>query len=291
MDENLKHIQQIFETYKNTKIRTPEYQQKVLDDAYNTYKKTGEFGLWALIFASDPFMCRAFVVMGVKIQAENSLTDYNKEPHPILLDSISTLAYITSKTDEIFDIEKANVWRNVFAGVKEFSTAFDKELKHWDEWKKTQTAKDKIQYPYLYETELAKPVDRFSISVPILIRNSFERIDNNNLDKVDVLINKMIENFNTFQLESYMNLDHFIQKSFLELSCEKWVFTFETSKIVTDDEKQKTLEQLKGQLSDGWGSSMDQTERLIGDELLSISFDYSKAKINPQPALKNRMKI
>ena len=75
---HLEHIQSVFKEYKYNKNKTPEYQQEILDNAYKSYTETGEFGLWAMVFSADKKMCRAFDMLGVKIQAEKSLEGYKK---------------------------------------------------------------------------------------------------------------------------------------------------------------------------------------------------------------------
>jgi hypothetical protein len=275
---HLNHIQSVFDTYKKTKNKTPEYQQEILDSAYKSYKETGEFGLWAMIFSADKKMCRAFDVMGVKIQAEKSLANYNELPNPTMLEMMATMAYTTSKTNDEFDQEKVNVWLEVFSSVKDFPMEFEKELKHWKDWHADLVAKHADYYKVVEKSE---PVESIVITVPLIVRNESGDTD---AYPPQALVDNLVENFNGFQLESYMEVTDFVQKSSLELNGEHWKFTFETSRPVTPENKDKLLEKLKGQLSDGWGESIEQQE-----ELYSVSFDYKNAKFS-QPTKKPKMK-
>lgn len=281
--DNLEHIQSVFNKYKKTKNKTSEYQQEILDNAYKSYTETGNFGLWAMVFSADKKMCRAFDVMGVKIQAEKSLESYKNFSKPSMLEMVATMAYTTSKTNDVFDQEKADVWLKVFSSIKEFPYEFEKELKHWKNWHEDLIA----EHANFYEkSEKSDPVENLVITVPLIVRNEFENTD---AYPPQNLVKQLVDHFNEFQLESYMEVTDFIQKSLLELMGEHWKFTFETSRSVTDEDKAKLLEKLKGQLSDGWGESMEQQEELVGEDVYSVSFDYKNAKFS-QPTKKPKMK-
>lgn len=278
--DNLEHIQSVFKQYKKTKNKTSEYQQEILDNVYKSYTETGNFGLWAMVFSADKKMCRAFDVMEVKIQAEKSFNNYKNSPEQTMLEMVAKMAYTTTKTNDVFDQEKADVWLKVFSSIKEFPYEFEKELKHWKNWHEDLIAEHANFY------EKSEPVENLVITVPLIVRNEFENTD---AYPPQNLVKQLVDSFNEFQLESYMEVTDFIQKSSLELIGEHWKFTFETSRAVTDEDKAKLLEKLKGQLSDGWGESMEQQEELVGEDVYSVSFDYKNAKFS-QPTKKPKIK-
>lgn len=275
MSQNhLEHIHSVFNQYKKTKNKTSEYQQEILDNAYKHYTESGDFGLWAMMFSADKKMCRFFDVMGVKIQAEKSLESYVKFPKPSMLEMVATMAYTTSKTNDVFDQEKADVWLKVFSSIKEFPYEFEKELKYWKNWHGDLVAEHANYYK---KSEKLDAVENLVINVPLIVRNEFEDTD---AYPPKNLVKQLVDSFNEFQLESYMEVTDFIQKSSLELMGEHWKFTFETSRSVTDEDKGKLLEKLKGQLSDGWGESMEQQQELVGEDIYSVSFDYKNARFS-----------
>ena len=278
-DKSLVMIQDIFQEYKNNPNRDEAYKQSILDKAYESRETSGVFGLWRVVFSSDKDMYTRLDNLSVKITAENSLKNYQKEPVPALLEQICSLAHAQSSNDRVWNEEKEKIWNEAFSCVSEFKSVFEEEKNYWKEWwakldKENQVYFDKINQPK------PDPLDIVKISVPFIVREEYEV---SQASPPPSLVNYMVNHFNDFELQSYMKIPHdLVQKSSMELINTNFIFTFECSKILNDEEKNLIVKELAGQLSDGWGSSLEQHQELIGHSEFSLSFDYQEIKLVSQ---------
>lgn len=277
----LEKIQEVFKKYKESPEKSPELKLSILEMARESilnpvHSTHHQAGIWSTVFAADEYMCRQFNLMNVEIMAEKAYEDNVREPHHALLKMSASLAYVmiqNQETDE-WDSEKELIWLKAFSNIPEFKDALAKERNHWSDWRQQIEA----QYPKI--NQALETADTFEIKMPLIYRalndSEIEILDPQDADIM--MVNKIIENFNGFYIQSYIDM-HEVKTTSLRQEGANWIFNIETIKVFDNYEKQKFMELLKGQLSDGWGESIEQQTKLIGTQECNVCFDYKNSSL------------
>lgn len=279
---SLEHIQKYYKEYKATNVKDDKAHQVVLDAIKSNHDEKNchhQFSLWMVVFQADKKITRKMILLKNELQAIKCLSDNIKKPHPILLESSAALArlMIEDSEDYSWDKEKEAVWLKVFTDMPEFKIQLEKEHQYWINWRGDLFAK----HP---QTVIEKPViETFSVQMPMVFRVQsgwdlpIETLDPN---PFEFMVEEIMNNFNSFHLEGYIEMD-FINSIILRVNTSNefplWVFDVACNQSVNSEDKEKFLEELKGQLSDGWGEGIEQKWALVDKYEYNLHFDYEKA--------------
>ena len=254
----------------------------ILELAENNYTENHGVMEWKYVFEADMGMWKKFDLIQNKKVSIECRDDYLKEPNPVLLKMMATLAYqhIYNKDTLIWEKEKEIIWLETFKEIPGFKVQLEAQKEYWINWWKEINSKHS-------PLKVQETVDIFGVSVPALVYKQ----ENDNKVKITSaivhtsMIEDMVKNFNEFNLQGYMKTPY-VNKITLSLQGDEWKFSVACNKTVSSAEKEDFKKQLAGQLSDGWGEGIEQKITLVGTDELSMAFDYEKASFySPEEAL------
>lgn len=270
--ESFDFQEKIFKLYKKSD-KSEEIISEILNVVESTIKdESVRDDMWGLFFAPDRKMHRLVDLISVKSLAEKSLFDNINSPHPVLLKGAATLAYSTSKNSDtgLIDADKEKIWRDVFNIIPEFNSVLDKELKYWVDWHSKLKEEHKNYYTACDELKNKPIVESYQIFIPVKLNDPDLSLWSSS--EIDILINEIVSDFNSFQLQGYMNsLGIKCSNSSVEFY-NGFLFTFDCNEKIDINDLVKVKEEFLGQLSDGWGANTSQKNILINDKVINIDF-------------------
>lgn len=285
---DLEPFKKAWENYKNSP-KTEDLKQKTLELA-----KKMPSNMWTVFFSSDRDMSNRFLMLEIEQTAQEAKNNYLSSPSSPLLRMTASLAYTNcqSHSDNNYGEvlpERVEVWNKVFADVPKFKETLENELKHWDNWRKETTSK---YSPTKELKENKEVVEVITIMVPFrFLDETGEQVE----QYPEELIQEVVDHYNQFRLDTYMKLPFSTSDTKLKAQEDMWHFSFYITESIPEEKKNKYLttleEQLSGQLSDGWGESIEQRGMLVENKVIYPGFDTNNIKIMqnspPTKKLKN----
>lgn len=274
-DQLFETMQEMWNEYKNQPQNRAEITEKVLQMA-----RTNPSDMWTVFFSRDVGMVKKLMLVENEQRAREVLaTIIESFGNDAVIKMSATLAnsYIESKFEldyGMVDEEKKQQWKSIVGSqFPEFNVALEKEIQYWIDWR----AKSRSQYP----TPAPQPtVEVLQFRVPM------KCTDENGEDVFNIpqeLINNMVEHYNQFRLDIYMDLTYKCNDTTLEDTGGSWLFKFFVCEPIPAEKRDSFVDEIKeklaGQLSDGWGESMEQQGILVGDTEYYAGWDYQKIKV------------
>ena len=281
---------QVFDIYKH-EDRTDEvkdnffnYIENIIVSEHATKNKDSYLPnnwMWPVFFGSDQEMWGRLHILETRLLAEDCLEDYiSCDKNQTLLEQICTTAYLTIKNmrDETFTLPfinpVRNEWLKVFKEHPNFKTSLTSEEKHWENVDIQYKSKD-VDYSDRIKVLSERPiVATYIFAVPAKIKS----------DNLDIFLNtqlykladSIVEDFNSFQLEGYLDeIGTDCVNSSVQFNNMSFTFKFNYARELNKSEINTLKEELAGQLSDGWGESIEQQSILIDNEDVAIGFEYN----------------
>ena len=277
-DEQFKHIEDVWKQYKKNPEKSEELKLSILDQV-----KNNPSNMWSVFFEADKAMCHRIQCVEILQEAERYKTAYLEKT--LGISWVVDYAHVTSeyhdgKTPGL-DPEKVKIWHSTFKDIPEFAPAFQEEIEQSE--KRLQDIMATIQLP---KNEMPPLVETVSFNVPYQFTCNGEIMAGVH----EGLLNQLVEDYNSFDLHGYMQLPFKCIGTSVEAK-DSWVFNFDIGEVLEGEQRVEALKQLKselaGQLSDGWGESMEQTEVLEGVDLYRPGFDYDKITlVSPKKEVK-----
>lgn len=280
-EEKINEIKLIWEEYKRNPDKTEELKLSILKKV-----EQNPIDMWHTFFSTDYEMCERIVLVENEVMAKK-YKEYLKNGQ-ILVKMIATYAHGTCEyKDDIhtgFDVKKVKVWHDIFADMPEFSKAFEDEVTYWENFRKESYAKYNLSdkpkvLPVIVET--------VEFNVPY---NFTDDVGNKAECKPPEMIKKIIQHYNHFNLHQYMDLPFKCASTSLEANADAWLFKFNMAEKISSKDMKVLQEELKGQLSDGWGSSLSIT-MLVGVKEITAGFDYENMTMNNEKKEIKKMKM
>jgi hypothetical protein len=288
----LNKINELFENYVKS-----EDKSNLKKEILTNIKLSGRFDVGRTICESSEDLYKEINLLENEVMATRSLNRYNGSlnknsdaANKVLLEMIAQTALSMCEDSEtnIVNEDKKLVWFNIFKDIKEFSRSFEETFEYWKNWREENIKKYVNEHNKIKQN---KTVDEFSVIMPIELNvremGEYKKIGLENLN--EDLTNKLIKDFNEFQLDAYMDLSY-INKLTLNKEGDNWEFKVECNKEVSEKDKAGFIEDLVGQIVDGWGESQEQKYKLIGNKEYNLYFDYKNANIKNKFKSRNKIK-
>lgn len=241
---------------------------------------------WTVCFSPDKKLVSQIVLLDQKTSAKKSLENYLNIPEnsqKAMLSIISNLLCVYSDEKNFEEYKK--VWQDVFKDVKLFKTYVDEALSE-----KLASRQELINK---YKVNNSQPIEE-SEQYPFSFRVQLSCSTNSLFNHPTFKEHKdfIIEEFNLFKMENYMKIPFTqfrITKSEYSEEDGYLIINYWANKNLDDNDITLLKKELKGQLSDGFGSNMTQLPTLIDDKVTYLRFDYDHLELL-NGSVKNKMK-
>jgi hypothetical protein len=271
-DQLIETMQQLYQQYKNNIAERPVVEKEVL-----ALVEQHPDDMWGVIFGKDKHMYRQIELAENLLKAKKNLKVLlGEETHPVMLQMNVSLCYTycTSREDHNYgqpDDDKLKQWYGLYEShFPGYQKMVEAEIQEWEDKRQATYA----QYG-IGKEETKDTICVVEIRVPMNNTNEHgEKVDEAPQQILDVAIN----HYNDFRLDSYMELPKSCNNTTLEAVDNEWCFKFYMAEEVDDQFIACLTKELRGQLSDGWGESIEQRGLLIGDTEYFPGWNYDSIK-------------
>jgi hypothetical protein len=284
-DQLITEIEKVWKSYKKNPEKTEELKLSILEQVKN---KPSD--MWSMFFEADKSMYKRIELVKTLQASERYKEMYLKNSE--FMDGVSSVAYVMCEIRDGksngLDSDKVKVWHDTFKDIPEFAPAFAEEIQYMIDMRvKVLEQAKAMQSP---RAETPSLVEIISISVPY----EFKKNGKKTTELHEGLIEQLVEDYNAFNLHGYMDLPFACIDTKMEAK-DTWVFHFHVGEVLEGEKRVEAIkalkEELSGQLSDGWGESMEQIQVLEGSDIINPGFNYKKLVVlGDKKAAKNKMK-
>lgn len=259
--------QNLFDYYKYNK----EESQNVLAIIKKCLKDNVRNDMFSVFFRSDRQMYKEVSLLYIEHETNKCLNRFDDKQKEIWIDM--TLMHANTLIENYMHLKAEKEIKDIFAEtfkvkIPNFLELLDNYIQ--EKLNRHQEFMKSMGIDLENKEDSKKVVSSYSIEVDAIYNQEINE-EVKEAEEFHILINEIIEDFNNYP-DLFGDFEKIIQRQLIFNG--SFLFKFDFSEEVSDDELNKLKADLTGQLSDGWGEGVSQKSILIGTEEISINFDW-----------------